>query len=160
MNGAHDMGGQQDLGPVEYEKDEPVFHAQWEARIYALTRAMRAWRKWTLDADRHALEVLLLEERERLLELHRRLERRVRLLGDLAERDLPGVASRGDDLADQRLARDDAAQATVVADEHGAHLVARERLPRLLRRARGVECERIGHHRVADELRLRLGRHG
>jgi nitrile hydratase beta subunit len=58
MNGPHDMGGLQDMGPLEYEKDEPVFHAQWEARIYALTRAMRAWRKWTLDADRHALEVI------------------------------------------------------------------------------------------------------
>ena len=42
MNGAHDMGGQQDMGTVEYEKNEPVFHAPWEARIYALTRAMRA----------------------------------------------------------------------------------------------------------------------
>jgi nitrile hydratase subunit beta len=58
VNGAHDMGGQQGMGPLEYERDEPVFHAPWEARIYALTRAMRAWRKWNLDADRHALEVL------------------------------------------------------------------------------------------------------
>ena len=30
----------------------------WEARVYALTRAMRAWRKWNLDADRHQLELL------------------------------------------------------------------------------------------------------
>ena len=43
MNGAHDMGGQQNMGPVEHEKDEPVFHARWEARMYALNRAMRAW---------------------------------------------------------------------------------------------------------------------
>jgi nitrile hydratase subunit beta len=56
MNGIHDMGGQHGMGPLEYEKDEPVFHAEWEARVYALTRAMRAWRKWNLDADRHALE--------------------------------------------------------------------------------------------------------
>ena len=56
MNGVHDMGGQHGMGPVEYEKDEPVFHAAWEGRVYALTRAMRAWRKWNLDADRHALE--------------------------------------------------------------------------------------------------------
>jgi nitrile hydratase beta subunit len=56
MNGIHDMGGQHGMGPVEYEKDEPVFHAEWEARVYALTRAMRAWRKWNLDTDRHALE--------------------------------------------------------------------------------------------------------
>ena len=58
MNGVHDMGGQQGMGPVEYEKNEPVFHAPWEARVYALTRAMRAWRKWNLDTDRHALELL------------------------------------------------------------------------------------------------------
>ena len=58
MNGAHDMGGQQNMGPVEYEKDEPVFHAPWEARMYALNRAMRAWRKWNIDADRHALELM------------------------------------------------------------------------------------------------------
>ena len=45
---------QHGMGPVEYERNEPVFHAPWEARVYALTRAMRAWRKWSLDADRHA----------------------------------------------------------------------------------------------------------
>jgi nitrile hydratase len=49
------MGGQ-DMGPVVYEKNEPVFHAAWEGRIYALNRAVRAWRKWSLDTDRHALE--------------------------------------------------------------------------------------------------------
>src|SRR5688572_6937671 len=58
MNGVHDMGGQQGMGPVQYEKDEPVFHAEWEARIYALSRAVRAWRKWSLDTDRHAVELL------------------------------------------------------------------------------------------------------
>ncbi|MGH9258216.1 MAG: nitrile hydratase subunit beta [Vicinamibacterales bacterium] len=58
MNGVHDMGGQQGMGPVQYEKNEPVFHAPWEGRIYALNRAMRAWRTWSLDTDRHALEVM------------------------------------------------------------------------------------------------------
>jgi hypothetical protein len=58
MNGVHDMGGQQGMGPVRYEKDEPVFHGSWEGRIYALNRAMRAWRKWSLDTDRHALETM------------------------------------------------------------------------------------------------------
>jgi nitrile hydratase len=58
MNGVHDMGGMQCMGPIQYEKDEPVFHAAWEGRIYALNRAMRAWRKWNLDTDRHALELM------------------------------------------------------------------------------------------------------
>ncbi|HYR83795.1 MAG TPA: nitrile hydratase subunit beta [Terriglobia bacterium] len=58
MNGVHDMGGMQDMGPIEYEKNEPVFHARWEARAYALNRAMGAWRKWNIDASRHARELL------------------------------------------------------------------------------------------------------
>lgn len=58
MNGVHDMGGLQGMGPVQYEKNEPVFHASWEGRVYALNRAMRAWGKWSLDTDRHAIELL------------------------------------------------------------------------------------------------------
>jgi nitrile hydratase len=58
MNGVHDMGGMHCMGPIQYEKNEPVFHAAWEGRIYALNRAMRAWRKWNLDTDRHALELM------------------------------------------------------------------------------------------------------
>jgi nitrile hydratase subunit beta len=53
MNGVHDMGGEQGMGPIQYEKDEPVFHAAWEGRVYALSQAMGAWRKWNLDAARH-----------------------------------------------------------------------------------------------------------
>lgn len=58
MNGVHDMGGLQGMGPVEYEKNEPVFHERWEGRVYALTRATAAWRKWNLDALRYSIEVL------------------------------------------------------------------------------------------------------
>jgi nitrile hydratase beta subunit len=58
MNGAHDMGGMHGLGPIEYEEDEPVFHEAWEGRVYALSRAARAFGKWSLDADRHAVELL------------------------------------------------------------------------------------------------------
>ncbi len=58
MNGVHDMGGMHGMGPVHVEENEPVFHEPWEGRIYAINRAIRAWRKWTLDNDRHALELL------------------------------------------------------------------------------------------------------
>ena len=40
MNGIHDMGGMQDMGPIEYAKTEPVFHAPWEARISAMSSAV------------------------------------------------------------------------------------------------------------------------
>jgi nitrile hydratase len=59
VNGVHDMGGLQGMGPVRGEEKEPVFHESWEGRVYALTRAMQAWRKWNLDADRYALEAML-----------------------------------------------------------------------------------------------------
>jgi len=56
MNGVHDLGGMQDMGPVEAEKNEPVFHEPWQGRAYAVTRAMGAWRKWNLDASRFQRE--------------------------------------------------------------------------------------------------------
>jgi nitrile hydratase subunit beta len=56
MNGVHDMGGMQDMGPVSHEKDEPVFHAVWEGRVYALNRAAAAAGKWNLDASRYEIE--------------------------------------------------------------------------------------------------------
>jgi nitrile hydratase len=30
------MGGMQDMGPIVRERDEPIFHAKWERRVYAL----------------------------------------------------------------------------------------------------------------------------
>jgi nitrile hydratase subunit beta len=58
MNGVHDMGGMQGMGPIQTEKGEPVFHERWEARTFALTLAMGGWRKWTLDAFRHQRELI------------------------------------------------------------------------------------------------------
>ena len=56
MNGAHDMGGMHGFGPVEPEPDEPMFHADWERRVFALTLAMGATGEWNLDASRFARE--------------------------------------------------------------------------------------------------------
>lgn len=58
MNGVHDMGGQHGLGPIEYEKNEPVFHSEWEGRVYAMTRSLRALRKWNADTHRFGIERL------------------------------------------------------------------------------------------------------
>jgi nitrile hydratase len=58
MNGVHDMGGMHGMGPVVEEKDEPVFHHEWEGRIFALNLAMGGWRKWNLDASRHSRELI------------------------------------------------------------------------------------------------------
>src|SRR2546429_8033426 len=50
------LGGMQDMGPVQAEKNEPVFHEPWQGRAYAFTRAMGAWRRWNLDASRFQRE--------------------------------------------------------------------------------------------------------
>jgi len=56
MNGAHDMGGMHGFGPVAPEPDEPVFHADWERRAFALTLAMGATGEWNIDMSRFARE--------------------------------------------------------------------------------------------------------
>jgi nitrile hydratase len=58
MNGAQDMGGLQGYGPVEPEPNEPVFHAEWERRAFALTLAMGAPGGWNIDMSRFARESL------------------------------------------------------------------------------------------------------
>lgn len=58
MNGIHDMGGMHGLGPIRYEKDEPVFHAEWEARVWALTRVLRLGPPWNIHMSRYTMEQL------------------------------------------------------------------------------------------------------
>lgn len=43
MNGIHDMGGMHGFGPVPIERDEPLFHAEWERRMFGMAIVM--WRK-------------------------------------------------------------------------------------------------------------------
>lgn len=56
MNGGHDLGGMQGLGPIASEPSEPVFHAEWERRIFALTLAMGMHGCWNIDRSRYARE--------------------------------------------------------------------------------------------------------
>lgn len=58
MNGAQDLGGAMGFGPVAPERDEPVFHAPWEARVLANVLATQALGWWTGDASRFARESL------------------------------------------------------------------------------------------------------
>jgi nitrile hydratase len=82
------MGGMHGMGPIEHEKNEPVFHAAWEGRIYALTRIIRAGEgRWNLDASRHALEALPPAEYLRMSYYERWV---ARLLGQLVS---TGVAT-------------------------------------------------------------------
>jgi nitrile hydratase subunit beta len=56
VNGPQDLGGAHGFGPVVPEADEPVFHAEWERRVLALTLAAGAAGSWNLDQARFARE--------------------------------------------------------------------------------------------------------
>jgi nitrile hydratase beta subunit len=56
MNGVHDMGGMQNMGPVRVEKNEPVFHAEWERRLFALSEAVDG--DWPAGAGRYQRELI------------------------------------------------------------------------------------------------------
>jgi nitrile hydratase subunit beta len=58
MNGGHDLGGMHGLGPIgaEAEAVEPVFHADWERRVFGMVRALGALGRWNGDMSRYARE--------------------------------------------------------------------------------------------------------
>jgi nitrile hydratase beta subunit len=56
MNGIHDMGGMDGFGPVVREAKEPVFHADWERRVFALVNVAMNVARVNVDEFRHAIE--------------------------------------------------------------------------------------------------------
>jgi hypothetical protein len=80
MNGVHDMGGMHGMGPIQYERNESVFHEPWEARLFALYRAVRAWAKWSIDASRHAVELIPAPEYSRMSYYEQRLHALIELM--------------------------------------------------------------------------------
>jgi nitrile hydratase subunit beta len=57
MDGIHDLGGMGGFGPVQVERDEPVFHERWEAHAYALNMlGIGILRAYNIHEYRHAVE--------------------------------------------------------------------------------------------------------
>ena len=54
MQGAHDLGGKHGLGFIkpEPENEEPVFHTDWERKVFGLTMAAGMLGKWNIDESR------------------------------------------------------------------------------------------------------------
>jgi hypothetical protein len=59
MSRVHDMGGQTGFGPVPVnDAGGPPFHADWEARVYALATVLRRRGLFNDDELRDAIERL------------------------------------------------------------------------------------------------------
>jgi nitrile hydratase subunit beta len=56
MNGVHDLGGMHGFGAVIREPNEPVFHSDWEKRVFALTLTAMGRRVCNVDEFRRAIE--------------------------------------------------------------------------------------------------------
>lgn len=56
MNGVHDLGGMDNLGTIEREVDEPVFHADWERSMFASAIALLGAGYFELDEVRRSVE--------------------------------------------------------------------------------------------------------
>jgi nitrile hydratase beta subunit len=56
MNGIHDLGGMHGFGPVVREENEPTFHADWEAHVWAIMRLTMEPGYYNIDAFRHGIE--------------------------------------------------------------------------------------------------------
>ena len=58
MNGIHDMGGMHGFGAINAERNEPVFHEAWEARMFGLGRAMTSPPGFSIDRFRFLRECM------------------------------------------------------------------------------------------------------
>src|SRR5271167_1252275 len=56
MNGIHDLGGMHGFGPIRPEPDEPVFHHDWERRVFGVMMAAFGGGHFNVDQFRHAIE--------------------------------------------------------------------------------------------------------
>jgi hypothetical protein len=56
MSRINDVGGMQGFPPIQQDLDEPAFHADWEAHVFALNRALIGRGIYNLDEFRDACE--------------------------------------------------------------------------------------------------------
>jgi nitrile hydratase beta subunit-like protein len=56
MNGVHDLGGMHGFGPIDPEPNEPVFHHDWERRVFGIMIATFGGGHYNVDQFRYAIE--------------------------------------------------------------------------------------------------------
>ena len=114
MNGVHDMGGMQDMGAVRVEKNEPVFHAEWERRVFALYEAVDG--DWPGGAGRYQRELIPPAEYLRMSYYERWLTSLSELLigsGMVTRRELETGIAEGGNGKNRKVLRADEVRATI-----------------------------------------------
>jgi nitrile hydratase beta subunit len=154
MNGVHDMGGMDGFGAVVREENEPVFHAEWERRIYGL--AIGGVLARSADEFRHAIERIP-PARYLASSYYERWLAAVETL--LVER---GIATRDELLAKQDPSTDPSLIANAVPARGPATVKDKSAKPQRARFAKGdrVRARNInptGHTRLPRYVRGKAG---
>jgi nitrile hydratase subunit beta len=161
MNGIHDMGGMQDMGPIRHEENEPVFHEAWEGRVYALNRALGEWGEWNIDAGRYGIELLPPADYLRMSYYEKWLARTIALLVQrkmvTAEEIDSGHPAPGSQKLTPRLT---AASAVATAIQRGNFMRPDAKAPARFapgQRVRTLKINPTGHTRLPRYARGRQG---
>ncbi len=94
MSRVNDVGGMEGFPPIAHEVDEPPFHADWEAHVFAMNRALIGRGIYNLDEFRDAVERMPPAEYLAASYYERWLDAITTLL---AEKGVLTVAEMGDD---------------------------------------------------------------
>ena len=62
MSRINDVGGMEGFPPIEHESDDEPFHADWEAHVFAMNRALLGAGVYNLDEFRDAVERMPVQE--------------------------------------------------------------------------------------------------
>lgn len=188
MNGIHDMGGMHGFGPVVTEDDAgPVFHAEWEKRVFAIGIALQAASGSGFDLGRANIEALSPDEYLQSQYFERWLAgfyKLLRLAGVFDEGEIEALAAgRAPRPADRPGAAPEPAVTAAIATSfverghptlrpseqtplyHVGHPVrarnfhprGHTRLPRYVRGRRGVVVADHGAHVFPDSVTAGLG---
>jgi len=154
------MGGMHGMGPIEHEKNEPVFHATWEGRLFALRRAMGAWGKWNIDTTRHEVELVPAAEYLELSYYARQfaafLEMLVKSKLVTREEIESGVAAPGQPAATPALTPEKAAALVAKGAPTSRDVKAAARF-KVGQRVRARNINPVGHTRLPRYARGKLG---
>jgi nitrile hydratase len=166
VNGGQDLGGTHGFGPVVAEPNEPVFHAEWERRAFAITVATGFPGRWNIDMSRWYREnrdprdylsssyyELWLKGLERLIEDTRLLEQKVEA-PDAAKMRTLVASSRGAKVEADVPARFRVGNRVRVRN---AHPRTHTRMPRYCRGKSGVIAADHGVYIFPDTHALGLG---
>ena len=56
MNGIHDCGGRDGFGPIDIDPEQPIFHADWERRMFGMFILAFGGGHFNIDQFRSAIE--------------------------------------------------------------------------------------------------------